>query len=241
MFKYIKWELKDELKRKSVLGIVVVILYLLIYILPSESETVGLLAIPYIIVLLGSILMAYLYGAYRTMKSYQRDTFMLESMIPFNPGTLLLAKYILAIIFNIIFSLVYVLGVAVVLFKEGNLDVVKGMLDFFFQMDFDEMQALLRMLLVLFTTTVAFTSFATLLFLAIKSFFPNLNGATLISITLGLFLFSRIIISYIKNIASNMDSFGEGDILYCIFFLAITAICYFISVIFIRDKLEVYN
>ena len=102
MFKYIKWELIDEFRRKKLLAAFVAIVYLLVLITPGDATLMRYLIIPITIILCGSLFLSFISGAKKTMDSYQNKTFLLESMIPLSPNKILLAKYILAIIFNLL-------------------------------------------------------------------------------------------------------------------------------------------
>ena len=56
MFKYIKWELIDEFRRKKLLAAFVAIVYLLVLITPGDATLMRYLIIPITIILCGSLL-----------------------------------------------------------------------------------------------------------------------------------------------------------------------------------------
>ena len=241
MFNYLKWELKDEFKKKSIPAAIIAAVYLLVLLLPEKTSLYGYVMIPFIIIMVGSLFLAYLYGPYRNMHSYQSQTFLLESMIPLTSGKLLIAKYILAILFDIIFGLVFILGCIVLLATVGDLEFIKEVINALFQLKVDEVQLLLRLALLILSTTIVFTSFVTMVYLMIKSFFPNLKIVVIISYATGLFLFSAIVNEFLSKLSDLFSSVGSTDIILSVVSLLLTVVFYFVSVWFIENKLEVYN
>ncbi len=243
MFNYIKWELKDEIRRKYIPLIVAVVVYLLFLILPEKSKLLDYATIPFVIIMLGSLAMSYIYGTYRTMRSYENQTFLLESMIPLSPNKILLAKYILAIIFDVAYSIIFVLGLATILFKfsQNDLELIKDIINLFFHLKIDEVTIILRVLFMMLSSTIAFTSFSTLVYLIIKSILPNFKRVVPISFIAGVLLFSILINGTLREFFDTLDSLGEFDIIYSVSLLIVSVICYFASVWFIKNKLEVYN
>ena len=123
MFKYIKWELKDFYKKYYKVGIGVLILYALIALIPLnayETSTIAtLIWIPFMIILMVLMFGTFVYGTKKIIDTFRKPTFLLESMISYSPRKILLAKYILAFIINVIFS-------ALVLLRTfSNYDKVK--------------------------------------------------------------------------------------------------------------------
>jgi hypothetical protein len=100
MFKYIKWDLIDEFRKKKLIIAFVALIYALVLIVPEDSTIMRYLILPMTFILIATFLMTFISGAKKTMDSYQNQTFLLESMIPLSPNKILLAKYILPIIFD---------------------------------------------------------------------------------------------------------------------------------------------
>jgi len=108
MFKYIKWELKDFYKKYYKVGIGILILYALMALIPinfyQESVFSSLILIPFILTITVLMLGTFVYGTKRVIDTFKKPTFLLESMISYSPKKILLAKYLLAFIINVIFS-----------------------------------------------------------------------------------------------------------------------------------------
>ena len=239
MFKYMKWELREELKNKRIILLFIAIVYFLIYALPSKNFLYNYICIPYGFILLGSLFLSFVYGTKRTLDSYKNQTFLLESMIPISPGKLLLAKYILAILANIFYVIIFIIGMCIMLAKV-DISTIKEIIELLFSLKIDEIAILMRIFIVLLSTTIACTSIITLIYLMLKSFFPNARGLRIIS-----FIIGGIVLDIISNVlfskAEYLDKINYEDIVYSLIFIAISVICYFISVWFVKEKLEVYN
>lgn len=240
MFKYIKWELINEFKSKLVMFGVIAIVYLLIFIIPNSSLDANVITsfitLSFSIILFITFALTFIYGAKRTMDSYKNQTFLLESMIPLSPSKLLLAKYILAILFDFIFCLIFILGFAVILAKD-NINLFQNLIQYFFNTNVSMRTIILRAFLLTITSTIAFTSFISLLFIGIKSFFPNGKGIKAISYIVGLFLLSTIS----DILRSSFNTSSNFDLIYSLTMIILTILCYRGSVWFIENKLEVYN
>ena len=241
MSKYIKWELKEEIRTKFIPLIVIAIVYLLTIVVPDNSSLSGIVSIPFTLILISSLVLSYVYGAYRTMKSYEKPTFLLESMIPLSPSKILLVKYLLGIIFNILFTILFIIGFAIVLYKIGEMEMIKEILKLFFNLDINGKTVIIRLLFMMLSSTISFTTFTTLVYLIIKSLFPNSKRVLLVSFITGGILYSVILSSGLKELFKNLQELGQADILYSVVLLGVSVVCYFISVWFIKNKLEVYN
>lgn len=240
MFKYIKWELIDEFRRKKLLAAFVAIVYLLVLITPGDATLMRYLIIPITIILCGSLFLSFISGAKKVMDSYQNKTFLLESMIPLSPDKILLAKYILAIIFNLIYTIIFVLGLAVVL-NKADINLIKEILDELWSLDFDEWLVLIRTFILLLSSSIASTSLITLVFLMLKSFFPNGKGLKIISFILSAVIFNIITTSFLADFLENISKLEYADLVFSALLLVFAAIGYFCSLYFVKNKLEIYN
>lgn len=237
MFKYIKWELINEMKSKALLFGLIAVIYLLVLILPSsDSVIMTCIYMIFTIILLLTLLMAFIYGAKRTMDSYKNQTFLLESMIPLSPSKILLAKYILAIVFDFLFCLIFVLGFAVV-FSKANINLLEAIVQYYFNADFDTKTVIARMFLLTISSTIAYTSLTSFIFIGLKSFFQNGKALKIISYVVSYIIFGLISTSLTKS----YDSIANYDLIFSLIMIIITIICYGGSVLLIENKLEVYN
>lgn len=237
MFKYIKWELIDEMKSKRLLLAVIAVVYFLVYLIPNNSDNVivGFIYLLFSIILLVTSLMAFFYGAKRTIDSFKNQTFLLESMIPLSPSKILLAKYILAIFFDLIFCIIFVLGLSVILAK-ADVNLIEFFIKGFLQLNYDGKTFILRAFVQMISYTIAFTSIISCIYIGIKSFFPNGKGLRTIAYIAGIFL-----LSLIQNILADHIPMANYDIITSIIMLVITVLGYGASVWFIENKLEVYS
>ena len=240
MFKYIKWELLEELRKKRVIFGSIVVVYLLTLLLPFESHLIDYLAIPLVIILYGSLMLSYLAGTIKVMKSYEEQTFLLESMIPLSPNKILLAKYLIAIIMNIFYCLIFVIGVAIIGAK-ADLNVIKFLIELYKQLESIKSGIVLRIFLLLIASTTLSTSFITLVFLALKSTFPNGRGLKAISFIGGGTILEFIINEILLNPFKELLRSNTGDIFISLILLGLSALCYFASLYFVKEKLEIYN
>ncbi len=239
MFKYIKWELINEAKSKAIILGIIAAIYLFVGVLPLESSDnilISFIYLAFIVILIGTSMFSFLYGAKRTMDSFKNRTFLLESMIPLSPMQILLAKYILAILFDVIFSILFVLGLSVI-FAKDNVNLVVELIQGLMNADFDVKKMLFEMLFAMLSSTIAFTALTSSIFIGIKSFFPNGKGLKLISYISAMFILQTVIKTFSKIVYYD----DPKIFVYCIIMLILSVSCYFISVWFIRNKLEVYN
>ena len=240
MFKYIKWELLEELRKKKVIFGTIAVVYLLTLLLPFESRLIGYLAIPLVIILYGSLMLSYLAGTIKVMKSYEEQTFLLESMIPLSPNKILLAKYLIAIILNVFYCLLFVIGIAIVGAK-ADLNIIKLLVELYKQLESIKSGIVLRIFFLLFSSTTLTTSFITLVFLALKSFFPNGRGLKSISFVGGGIILEIITNEFLLNMFKELIRSDTGDIFISLILLGLSTLCYFASLYFVKEKLEIYN
>lgn len=236
MFKYIKWELINELKSKKLVLGVIAITYLLVYLLPTVDNVImNFIYLLFSIILGGTGIMAFFYGAQRTINTFKNKTFLLESMIPLPSSKILFAKYILAIFFNLVFCIIFILGLSVI-FAKANTNLIELFINGFLQLDADGKTFILRAFIQMISYTIAYTSIISLLYIGLKSFFPNGKGLRSISYIVGIFL-----LSLVQNALSNNIISANYDIITSLIMLVISLACYGASVWFIENKLEVYS
>lgn len=236
MFKYMKWEFLEDIKNKKILFGMVGVIYLLTFLLPdSDTFLTGLIYLAFIFILMGSCFLSFMYGAKRTMDTYTKKTFLLESMIPLSPSKILLAKYILAILFDIIFSIVFWIGLVVILSK-ANVNLLEDFIEVLTHSSFDAKKAILRFCFLAICTAIAFTSFTSFVFVGLKSFFKKARGLKIIS-----YIISYFVLSITSNIILKSITSTSIDIFYSFIMLVITALCFWGSVWFVENKLEIYN
>lgn len=240
MFKYIKWELLDEFRKKKLILAFIAIIYLLVLITPTDATIIKYLIIPMTFILLGSLLLSFISGAKKVMDSYQDKTFLLESMIPLSPNKILLAKYIIAVIFNLIYTVIFVIGLAVIL-KKADIHLIKEILEELYSLDFDEWIVLIRTFILLLSSSISSTSLITLVFLALKSIFPNGKGLKIISFIVSGIIANIITSSFLSEFFANIKDMAYSDIIYSLILLALAAVGYFASLWFVKNKLEIYN
>lgn len=237
MSKYIKWELINEFKSKTLMFGVIIAIYLLAAILtPGDGVFVGLIFLAFGIIIIASSFLTFFYGANRTMDSYKKQTFLLESMIPLSPKKILLAKYILAILFNLLFCIIFVFGVSILLLK-ADIDILQILSNLILHSSFEQKTAIMKLFLLTISSTISFTSLVSLVFITLKSFFPNGKAQKIISYILCFFI--QYLISYLsfKIIGNSSNS----NILYSIIMLVFSVVYFFGSAWLIENKLEVYN
>jgi hypothetical protein len=245
MFKYIKWELLS-LGKKNLkwLGIVLG-LYFLVAILPisDDQSIISLLYIPFFIVIGIFYLGAFLFGTKKVIDTFRKKTFLLESMISFNPYQILLAKYIMAIILNIICVVIATLGIVIFMSKSISLEsIFKWFLDIF-DLGFAN---IIKLAITIMISSLSFTSLVTLCYVIAKCIVPNGKGSIIIGAVIWYFnnYFTTLFFSlFIYNNLNDVDNIFSTSafLLYNLLGLIIIAIYYFITVKLIESKLEIYN
>ncbi len=240
MFKFIKWELIDEFRRKKLIYAVIAVVYLLVLITPENTSLKWYLVLPITVILSGSFIFSFMYGAKRTMDSYQNKTFLLESMIPLSPNKILLAKYILAIIFNFLYTIIFVLGLAVVM-KKLDINLIKTILEALYSLEFDEWLVLVRVFILLLSSSIATTSLTTLTFLALKSIIPNGKGLAVVSFVVSAIIINFVTTVFLKDFLAAISELALADFIFSLILLGVSVAAYFASLWFVKNKLEIYN
>ena len=239
MSKYIKWELINEFKSKTILLGVIASVYLLAAILnPGTGFFTGCIYLGFAIIIGIAFFLTFIYGARRTMDSYKNQTFLLESMIPLSPKKLLLAKYVLAIIFDFVFCLIFIIGISIWLSK-ADINMLEVISRFLLNTTFEQKTIIAKTFVLIISSTIAFTSLCSLIFITLKSLFPNGKAQKIISYIICFLI--QYIISYIIGKVVSQNPSINVLMIYSIVMLALSTAYFFGSAWLIENKLEVYN
>lgn len=229
MLNYIKWEMKSIYRKYTKVLIAMAIIMGLMVVIPLDGDIItGTVTFAFVITMMILTLSTYVLGTKKVLDTFSKPTFLLESMIPIPPSKLLLAKYLLAIIINVICSILVVVGICVILARATSLIEV---LEFFnIKIDFEMIEALITLLV----SSTFFTSTVTLCFVWLKSTFPKLKGSLFFGAIIWYFT-----ISFFIGILSSLDV----DSIWVLNFLelVIIVLSYFGTVHLIENKLEIYN
>lgn len=244
MFKYIKWEL-FALGKKNLKWLCAILgLYLLVFILPlSEDSTIeNLIYIPFMLVIGLSFAGAFLFGTKKVIDTFRKKTFLLESMISFSPYQILLAKYILAIIINIVCVLIGTLGIIVIMGKFGSVELIAE----FFEGLFSEVgfANITKFIITVGMTSLSFTSLVTLCYVVAKCIIPNGKGSIVLGVIIWWFANYFVNQLFYGIIFENMDINileTQAFLVYNLLWAALIAVYYLITVKLIQNKLEIYN
>lgn len=230
MLKYFKWELLSELKKIKGFLIALFITYFFVGI--TDINSANIFSVLMLIELYVLAFCALYYGGKRTIDTYSKKTFLLESMIPISANKLLLVKYLVAAIVSLSSCILLFIGFAII---GGKIDI-----EFFINV----MKYLIgnaNFYDVLFKAFVLFTSFSifvtslmTASFVLLKSVFPSLKKVKALSYVLT-YLAAYI---FFQIVSPLMD----GSIFTTsLIFIIGSVVCYFVTVALVENKLEVYN
>ncbi|MCL2354852.1 MAG: hypothetical protein FWC68_03070 [Oscillospiraceae bacterium] len=245
MFKYIKWELKDFYKRHYKIGLAILILFALIAVVPfntyEESGLFALLMFPFVITLMFLFFATFVYGTKRVIDTFKRPTFLLESMIAYSASKILLAKYILAFIINMICVLLVFAGFLVILFRVTDyVDILPALSDMLREMNFG---ALIQFVIQLLVTSLEFTSIVVMVYIFTKCYFKSKKGSVIIGVV-GWWVFNYFTTRFLwPGLNVNMfEMYSDSGtfFLYNFITLGFVAMFYWASVKMIENKLEVY-
>ena len=238
MFNYIKWELKDFIKSGYKIGIAIAVLYLLYLIVPIKLDEnnllINIIVLLFSFVLMISLFGSYFVGTYKVTKTFSKKTFLLESMIPQSVKKLLIGKYCLGIITNIIFLFIALLGMIVIIFKGAGADAFKILQTILEDID---VPSFFRVSFTLLLSSVSFMAVGVMIYIIIKCLFPKSNNI-IVGIVLG--IVTLYIVAYYSNIFANFEG-NSGLYLMWLALLGIIVVCYFITAFLIERKLEIYN
>ena len=229
MFNYIKWELKSIYRKYTKVLIAMAIIMGLMAVIPLEDNAITeAISFAFVITMMFLTLSTYVLGTKKVLDTFRKPTFLLESMIAIPPSKLLLAKYLLAIIINVICSILVVVGICVILARAASLIEILEFLNI--NIDFEVIEVLITLLI----SSTFFTSTVTLCFVWLKSMFPKLKGSLFFGALVWYFA-----VSFFMGILSelNIESIWVLNFIE----LLIIGLSYFGTVHLIENKLEIYN
>lgn len=236
MFNYLKWELKDYILGKYKWFITIFVTLLLFVILPYEKDGLitGLLALMVSIITLVSMFSAYFAGAKYTVDTFNKKTFLLESMIPISAKKLLVGKYLLGIIINAIYILILIAIILAFTIKgigiEDTFEVLKQVVKL------ADIEDVVNYIILLICTSMAFFSIVILAFVGAKVINPNGKHDKILGFILAVILLYTV--AYVITTTSTInESFIAADITY----IVISVIAFYITAHLIENKLEIYN
>lgn len=244
MFKYIKWELSAIGKKNLKWLLAILGLYLLVAVMPlSESSAMGsLIYLPFMIVIFVSFAGAFLFGTKKVVDTFRKKTFLLESMISFNPYEILFAKYIMAIIANIVCILIGTLGIVIIIGKVGNVEMIAEIFgELFTEVGFVN---IMKFIITVIVTTTSFTSLVTLCYIIAKCLIPNGKGTVVVGGIIWWFV-NYFVNDLLYNVMFRNISFNifetQAFLIYNLLWMGLIAVYYLITVKLIQNKLEIYN
>lgn len=238
MANYIKWELKDYGYKKIPWLITYAIVFILFLVIPTDMDNFisTLINFSFCILIMVSLFGSFVFGTKKIIDTYRNKTFLLESMIPFPVKKIQIAKYIVGIIINLIFSIISIIGFSIVIIKAADISLLQDLLNkFLSDLTFT---GVLRFSIMYILSTITFMSFIVLGYIISKVINPNGGkGNFFIACIISFFLM------YLFGYITNSIDFGETNIelIYDIIYFVTSAILYFITTWLIENKLEIYN
>lgn len=243
MSSYMKWEFKSIIKENKVWfsAIALVFFFEFIFIKMDAIDNTlgGLLTVAFTIILMVSAFASFLYGTKRTLDTFKKPTFLLESMIPIPASKLLMAKYIIAIVMNILYTFIFVFGIFLIMTAVEDSLVIE-MLGKIGKIILEQPTYLLRMFVSMICYSTAFTSIVTIVFCFFKSKFPNGKALGIVSFILGYFAFGMLLSIFGDmivgvSVKEYLDFVTDG------FMIILIVLGYFGTVYLIENKLEIYS
>lgn len=235
MFKYIKWELKNYFNKKQIWFIVIGIVYLLFAIIPLKDFGFisGLVKLAFMIIIWISLFGSFIIGTKKVVDTFSKKTFLLESMIPYPVKKILLSKYLLGIILNVMYSLIGILGFAILLIKGIGFDFLVDFIKLF--MKEITLEYFLRGSIILILSSITFMSFVVFGYILGKVIKPSGKGNKALGVIIWILLF--------YTFAWLLDSInlGSTELVLDIVYIVISTGLFFITSWLIENKLEIYN
>lgn len=242
MFSYIKWEFKSIFKSSKNWLFIIFGIFMLEFLIVKlgflDNSLAGIITIAYMIVLMVAALGSFAYGTKRTLDTFSKPTFLLESMIPIPASKLLLSKFLIAIVMNIFYAFVFIFGIFILIAAVEN-NLVIEMLGDLGKFILEEPVNLLRMFFTMIFSSTAFTSIVTTIFCFLKSSFPNGKGIKIIAGFLGYMAFGLIVSIFGQLLFDMSDTYM--DLAIDGFMLILSVVGYLATVYLIENKLEIYN
>lgn len=235
MAKYIKWELKDYFSKKFLLFIGIIAIFILSAIIPYKSEffIAGLIHFGFFLIVYVSLGFSFIIGTKRITDTFTKKTFLLESMIPLSVKKILLSKFIIGFLINIIYSIIGIAGLSIIFIKSGDINLFDMFNGLFKVLN---TEYFIRFCITYIISILAFMSTIVLCYIISKVIKPNGKGNKLITIVMWFIIFYSI--SYIAAIISVEN---YTDLVLDLIYTITTLSAYFISSWLIENKLEIYN
>lgn len=237
MLNYIKWELKNYLNKKTLWFIIIAAVYFLVAIMPLDDGgfLAGLLVIAFSFILIISLCGSFFIGTRKVTNTFSSKTFLLESMIPQPVNKLLLAKYLLGIIINLMFSIIGIVGLAIIIIKGAGFDAFQEVLERF--MDEITLTEFLRFSFTYILSTITFMSFVVFGFILAKVIKPSGKGSKLIGTIICIIIFY----TFFYLIGEYAGSIENIELFLDILYIVLSSVLFFITSWLIQNKLEIYN
>ena len=243
MSSYMKWEFKSIFKGNKVWFSTIAIIFFLEFLFIKmdivDNTIGGLLTMAFTIILMISFFASFFYGTKRTIETFKKPTFLLESMIPIPASKLLTAKYLIAIAMNIIYAFIFVFGIFLVMAAVDEIILVE-MLGEMGKFILDHPIYLLRIFIFMIFYSTAFSSIVTTIFCFFKSQFPNGKAIGVISFILGYFAFG-ILVGLFGEMMMGMNVEEYMDFVIDGFMLVLIALGFISTVHLVENKLEIYS
>ena len=231
MLNYIKWELRDYFLNKSKFFIGIGIIYLLSAILTYDTDNffIGLIHMGFSIIMFISIGFSFIIGTRRVVNTFKKKTFLLESMIPLSVNKILLAKFIIGFIINLIYSIIGIIGFAILLYKGVDINVFDFLVNI-------SISLFTRICINYILGILAFMSVVMLGTIIVKVINPSGKGSKLIG-----YIFWIIFIYTISYLIIQTQLIANSELFLNISYIVLTTISFLASAWLIENKLEIYN
>lgn len=237
MFNYLKWELRNYFYKKYLWFGIIGLVFLLTAIIPLRSDDFfsGLIHIAFIMIIYIALFGSFFVGAKKIVDTFSKKTFLLESMIPQSVKKILLSKFILGIVLNLLYSLITIIGFSIVIVKGiGFENFMKGISEIFENIT---LWSFLRFSFTYILSTITFMSLVMFGFVLAKVIKPNGKGSKV----LGAIIWLLIVYTIGWILASINIDIDNVELFFDIVCIVISAIMYFATAWLIENKLEIYN
>ena len=237
MLNYIKWELKNYFSNKYKWFIFIGIVYLFVTIIPMNRAgfITGLFLLAFSIILFISVLGSFFVGSKKAIDTFNKKTFLLESMIPQPVKKILLSKFLLGIILNLLYSFIAILGFSIIIIKGSGFDALIRMLEEIIENV--SLSSFLRLSLTYILSTITFMSLIIFGYVLAKVLRPNGKGSKV----LGAIIWVILLYTYGWFMEDIGTSVNNIELFIDIAYVVISVIMYFGTSWLIENKLEIYN
>ena len=236
MVNYIKWDLKDYFSNKYIFFICIGAVYLLSAIIPYDSSLVlaGLIHFSFFIILYVSLVFSFIIGTKRVVDTFKKKTFLLESMVPLSVNKILLSKFVIGFIINLLYSFIGIVGLVILLYKGVDINVFELFKEIFSNITAAEF---IRLCIVYIFSIMTFMSVVVLGYVIGKVIRPDGKGSKIIGVVI--WFVSFYFIGYFIGRIEIDTSYP--DLILDIIYIVLTLISFFATSWLIENKLEIYN